>query len=142
MKPARILFCLIAVFAIRVYAEPASKPTTSTAAISVGDKDALDAAKDKQATVEGTISRVSWSKSGSVMFINFDGADETKFTAVVFKKDKEKFDKAFGGDATTGLPGAKVQVTGKIETYRDKPEIKLDKPTQIKVIQPPASQPA
>jgi DNA/RNA endonuclease YhcR with UshA esterase domain len=112
-------------------AEEAAKPEKS--AIQASDKAALDAAKDKEATVEGTVSEAAWSKSGKVMVIRFEGADESGFSAVVFQRSQDAFDKALDGDATKALKGAKVKVTGTVKTFRDKPEIVLNKPSQLVV---------
>jgi DNA/RNA endonuclease YhcR with UshA esterase domain len=136
----RHLLSVVAVLALvaAAWAEDApkgEKPAGEGAAavIKASDKDALEAAKGKQATVEGTVSEAGWSKSGKVMNIKFEGADESGFVAVVFQRDKEAFDKAFDGDAAKGLTGKKVTVTGKVGTFRDKPQIILNKPEQVKV---------
>ena len=47
------------------------------------------------------------------------------FTAVVLPADRKNF-----GDLK-GLDGKSVRVTGKIEDYRGKPEIKLTAPDQL-----------
>ena len=114
-------------------ASKAEKPAAEGAVIKASDKAALDAAKDKPATVEGTVSEATWSKSGKVMNIRFEGADESGFVAVVFQREKAAFDKAFDGDVAKGLAGKKVTVTGKVGVFREKPQIILNKPEQVKV---------
>ena len=59
--------------------------------------------------------------------------DESGFTAVIFAKDKDKMDAAFNGDVAKALSGAKVKLQGTIEPFREKPEIKIAKPTQISI---------
>jgi len=145
MKIARVcLPVLVLMFAVAAFAQdkadekPAAAPAVPAAAsaapISAGDDDALKANMDKNATVEGTVSRANWSNSGSIFFINFDEAKTTKFTAVFFKDQKEAMEKAFDGDVVKALKGNKIQVTGKIIDYKGKPEMKLEKPEQIKVV--------
>ena len=111
--------------------EPTSKPTPIT--IKASDKDALAANQGKDVTVEGTVSDAAWSGTGKVMQIHFAGAEDSGFAAVLFQRNKDAFDKAFDGDATKTLAGAKVKVTGKLATYRDKPQIVLNKPSQITI---------
>lgn len=140
----RHLVSVVAVLALVgvVHAEEApkaEKPAAEGTVIKASDKAALETAKDKQATVEGTVSDAAWSKSGKVMNIRFEGAEDSGFVAVVFQREKEAFDKAFDGDATKGLVGKKVKVTGKVGTFRDKPQIILNKPDQVKVEGKPAA---
>ena len=111
--------------------EPTSKPAPIT--IKASDKDALAANQGKDVTVEGTVSDAAWSASGKVMQIHFAGAEDSGFAAVLFQRNKDTFDKAFDGDTTKTLTGAKVKVTGKLATYRDKPQIVLTKPSQLTI---------
>jgi DNA/RNA endonuclease YhcR with UshA esterase domain len=118
--------------------EPTTAPSKSIAA---NDKDALDVAmKDKKsAVVEGTVASAAWSSSGKVLIIKFKDTEESGFTAVIFAKDKDKMDAAFNGDVAKALSGAKVKLQGTIEPFREKPEIKIAKPTQISITEPSAT---
>ena len=142
MSPSRLLitlFALLLVVSPFVRADDKDKDKdkekpSDSAVISAGDADAIKASMDKNATVEGTVNRAGWSPKGSVFFINFTEAKDSKFTAVLFKAQKDDMDKAFDGDPTKALTGAKIQVTGKIIDYQGKPEIKVEKPDQIKIV--------
>ncbi|HZZ42004.1 MAG TPA: hypothetical protein VFE58_03640 [Tepidisphaeraceae bacterium] len=119
--PILLLSCLAA--------DPASQP----ASIKVSDKSALDANKDKSVIVDGTITTAAWSKSGRVFILKFADTEDTGFTAVAFKDNKDAFDKAFNGDAAKTLTGSKVTLTGKLSAFHDKPQIVLNKPEQVKI---------
>jgi DNA/RNA endonuclease YhcR with UshA esterase domain len=79
------------------------------------------------ATVEGVVSSTRELASKQV-FLNFGAPfPNHDFTAVVFAKDRTNF-----GDLL-GLRGKSVRVSGKIEDYRGKPEIKLVSADQLVV---------
>jgi hypothetical protein len=109
----------------------ADAPSTKPTLLKASDKDALRDNQGKQVTVEGKVSEAAWSGTGKVMNIRFEGADDSGFVAVVFQKNKDAFDKAFGGDAAKALTGAVVDVSGKLATYKDKPQIILNKTDQL-----------
>jgi hypothetical protein len=79
-------------------------------------------------TVEGTVAKVFKSKNGNV-FLNFGGAypNET-FVAWIPADAPEAADSGF-----LSLQGKKVKISGTIQLYRDKPEIKVTTKDQIVV---------
>ena len=113
---------------------PSTAPTSQPSLIIAGDKQALDAAIGNDVIVEGTISEAKWSPSGRVFLIKFQEGDSSGFQGAIFSKYKDVMEKAFNGDLSTALEGAKVQVHGKLQTYRDHPEILIDKPEQIVIL--------
>ena len=113
---------------------PSTAPTSQPSLIIAGDKQALDAAIGNDVIVEGTISDAKWSPSGRVFLIKFQEGDSSEFQGAIFSKYKDIMEKAFNGDLSTALEGAKVQVHGKLQTYRDHPEILIDKPEQIVIL--------
>jgi hypothetical protein len=90
-----------------------------------------DQAKDHvgdYATVQGRVFGVHTSNSGTT-FLNFGAPyPRNTFSAVVFASDAGRF----GNLARLG--GATVQVSGVIRLYRDKPEIVLNAPAQLRVV--------
>ena len=80
-------------------------------------------------------SSASISKGGH-HFLNFSGAD---FTVVCFKENAAKFKD--GGPAKT-FDRKEVQVTGKIELFKGKPQIKLTLPGQISLLDDKSSTPS
>ena len=140
MNRFALAFCAIAFLAAPLFAEdkPADAPAT---VVKVDDKDALKAAIDKKAslTVEGTVSDAAWSSSGKVLVIHFEGAQTSQFSSVVFSKNKDKINKAFDDDVIKAIKGAKVQITGPVVEFKSNPEIVIDKPEQLKVIEKAAA---
>jgi hypothetical protein len=136
-----MMTCLLMTSAVRADDPPASQPAASddSAIVDVSDKSALDAAMGKDAVVEGVVESAAWSSSGKVMQIRFANSKETKFSAAVFEKRKADFDAAFSGDVTKALPGAKVRIRGSIKDFKGRPEIVIDSPAQITIVEPPPS---
>lgn len=121
--------------------------TTTSSIIQAGDKSAIDAAMNSEVTIEGVCSEAAWSNSGKVMNVQFKDADESKLMAVVFVKNREKIDQAFGGDATKAWTGAKLRIKGKLQSYggrseamKGRPEMVITDASQVTVVElPPAS---
>jgi len=138
--PVIVLLALLSLPAYLAFAkEPEAPPTNSAPAnsqpaesspastiIKADDHDALHAAIGKEIIVEGTITSAQWSRSGKVMNINFDGSKKAKFMAVIFERDRAKFDESFKGDAAKTLTGAKVKFKGKLDKYGGKSESLMD----------------
>lgn len=116
-----------------VFAEATSQPSAQV--IDASDKAALEAAQNKDATVQGTVSEAAWSRTGKVMNIRFEGTGESGFVAVIFERSRDAFNKAFDGDVTKALPGAKVTVKGKVGTFRGSPQIILSRPDQLTIVE-------
>jgi DNA/RNA endonuclease YhcR with UshA esterase domain len=106
----------------------------SPSAIKVGDKPALDALVDKEATVVGTVASAAWNPSGKVFVIKFKDADATEFSAAIFAKNKDAMESTFKGDLAAAFTGAEMQITGKLAMYRDKPQIIINNAKQIVLV--------
>jgi DNA/RNA endonuclease YhcR with UshA esterase domain len=80
----------------------------------------------QKVTVEGTVVKVFTSKNGNT-FLNFGAAYPHQiFTGWIPK------DSALVGESTLqGLEGQKLKITGTIELYKGKPEIKIMSKDQI-----------
>ena len=97
---------------------------------------ALDAAKladlkkldGKDATFKGTVAKVYVARGNSMVILNFAKSYKDAATAVLRPANYDKF------PDLQKLDGKKVVVTGKVELFKDQPEIILVKPEQIKVI--------
>lgn len=121
MKP-NILFWLLLLLIPTSHAvakEAATPPT-----IAANNAARLKQLTGKTVTVTGKISRATVSKSGH-HFLNFYSSD---LSVVCFKDSVSKFDK--GGPAKA-YSNKDVRVTGKLESYKGKPQIKLTLPKQI-----------
>jgi DNA/RNA endonuclease YhcR with UshA esterase domain len=112
---------------------PATQPATQPMLVKVSDKAAIDAAIGKDVFLEGEVASAAWSQSGKVMRIEFRDTEQTKVMAVLFEKNKQKFDEAFGGDVSKTLVGKQVRLKGTLKDYRGRPEIVLNLVSDITI---------
>ena len=90
----------------------------------------VDPSKDLVSTqefkyVKGNVAEVSTTKSG-MTYINFDNKHpDNIFSAVIFKDNKDAFDFAVLNKCTN------IVIYGKIELYKEKPQIVLKDAAQI-----------
>ncbi len=80
----------------------------------------------KTATVHGKIKSTSVSKSG-IHFLNFYSSN---VVVVCFKNDVKKFE---GGGPAKLWNNKEIEVTGKLELYKGKPQIKITAPAQVRL---------
>jgi DNA/RNA endonuclease YhcR with UshA esterase domain len=62
-----------------------------------------------------------------------DFKDEKNLTVFIPEESMEKFKKAKIGEPKTYFNGKTILVTGTVTLYREKPQIKIDDPDQIKI---------
>ncbi len=124
--------CAIALFLLFVPAVPAAD-----------DKDAKpitpeEAAKrvNEKVIVEMEVKSTGMSKS-KLIFLNSEAnyRDGKNFAVVIDKAAAEKFKKAKIDDPAAHFKGKIIQVTGKVTLYMNRPEIRVDDPEQIKVVE-------
>lgn len=115
---------LIVAFLLMPFAWVNAKEAAVPPRLAVNNSVELKKHQGQTVTVVGKISRATVSKSGH-HFLNFYGSN---LTVVCFKQELAKFDK--GGPAKV-YSNKEVHVTGKLETYKGKPQIKLTLPKQI-----------
>ncbi len=120
-----------------------------TPVVDASDKAAIDANMEKAVIVQGKIALAEWSRSGKVMNIDFADTKETGLIAVIFEKNRKAMDEAFAGDVGKALTGASVRIEGtlrpyggKAESLKGRPQIIIDRITQITIVEPAATQPA
>jgi hypothetical protein len=90
---------------------------------------AVDAARhyDRVLTVTGTVAQVSLRPS--IVFINLDHPyPDSPFVAIIHSQDTNRF-----GNLKL-LKGEPVEITGKVINYHNRPEIVLEKPSQLLII--------
>jgi hypothetical protein len=117
-------------------ADPAAPPAApSGATIRAGDKDALQANMGKDAIVEGEVADAQWSGTGRVFIIKFKDADDSHFQGALLSQHKEAVEKGFDGDLVKALAGAKIRLSGKLQAYREHPEILIEAPEQITIVE-------
>ncbi|HEY2589301.1 MAG TPA: hypothetical protein VGI81_26385 [Tepidisphaeraceae bacterium] len=110
---------------------PTTRPTSRPVAVDLKDPAALAAATGSPVIVHGTAASAEWSTTGRVMRIEFVGAEKSRFYAALFPRDREPFDKKYGGDVAKALDGAEVRITGTLQLYRGRPEIILNRVDQL-----------
>ena len=103
-------------------------PTSQPVLVDVSDKAGLAA---------------EWNAKGSVFFINFQNTQESRALAVAFEKRREALEQSFAGDLGKALTGAKVRIRGTLKDYKGRPEVVIDMPSQITILETaPSTQPA
>ena len=114
--------------------QPQTAPATQPALIKPSDAKALGSHVGQDVAVEGVVSDAAWSASGKVFLIKFKDGDESQFQGALFLKVRETMEKAFGGDLSDAFEGATIRISGKLQTYRDHPEILVGDPKQITIL--------
>ncbi|HEV2692381.1 MAG TPA: hypothetical protein VG347_05745 [Verrucomicrobiae bacterium] len=111
-----------------------SVSTNSAAPIRIGTADA-DKHIDESAIVTGKVAQVTFRPK--VVFLNIDEAfPDSPFTVVIMSKNTNDF-----GDIQA-LEGKSIEVSGKIKSFKDKPEIVIDSTNQLTVLTAKAEEPA
>lgn len=82
----------------------------------------------KSATIQGTVAELFTPKSNSIVVLNFAKEYWTAATVVVPAKNFGKLPNL------QTLKGKKVLVTGRVVEYKEKPQIEVSEPGQIKII--------
>lgn len=101
--------------------------------LSIQDTAALKAHEGRDVTVSGVVSRVGKSKSGAIVFINFEGVKPGGFSAVVKSDSLPEIERAAGSNLDAALPGRKITLTGKISLYKEAPQIEIKTAAQLAV---------
>ena len=124
MRLTAILLALVLVAAASSDDTPAKPLTPAEAAKKLNEK----------VTIEMEVKSTGGT---SVCFLNSeeDFKDSKNFTVFIPEEAVEKFKKAKVDDPKSFYKGKTVHVTGTVTTYREKPQIKLEDPDQIKVVE-------
>ncbi len=119
---------LAAVVLTAVHADEPVKPLTpAEAAKKVNEK----------CTIEMEVKAVGMATSGKVVFLNSeaDFKSPKNFTIMLSSKAMEKLKKAKIDDPTVRYKDKTVRVTGTVKLYKEKPEIIIDDPDDIKIVE-------
>ena len=117
---------------------PSTKPTTTTAPTTpidvVAERDKLKGLVGQDAAVRGKVVEVFVPRSGSVTILNFfAGPERREFNVVIDKANIDAVNAAFNGDVAAAVKDQTIVVTGMVSEYRGNPQIKVEKPEQIKI---------
>ena len=116
--------------------QESAKPFASIAATDPAVKKSVSAKKldilrkriGTDATVIGRVTQIYVPKGDALQVVNFAEPHYFAITAVLRKRDADKF------PALKSLVGKKIIVTGRLVDYKDKAQIELTDPTQIKIV--------
>ena len=116
---------------------PSTKPATTaptTPIDVVAEKDKLKALVGQDVTVRGKVVEVFVPRSGSVTILNFfAGPERRDFNVVIDKANVDAVNAAFNGDVAAAVKDQTILVTGTVSEYRGSPQIRVEKPEQIKI---------
>jgi hypothetical protein len=68
-----------------------------------------------------------------------DFRDDKNFTVVILEPGLAAFKKAGIAEPYKHFDGKKIRVTGTVELYRDRPQIRVDNPKQIEIVKEPSA---
>ena len=126
MRLSTVVFVLLTATPVAIADDKETKPVTPG-----------EAAKlvDKKVTVEMEVK--STGKSSGVFFLNSeeDFKSDKNFTIFISKEGATKFKEAKVDDPAAQFKGKAVRVTGTVKLYKDKPEIVVDDPKQIEMVE-------
>lgn len=123
----KIPFSLLIAFSAIVSLSP-SIADESQIYLKAGDTDAILEKEGQKCIVYGNTKNSSKSASGT-SYVNFDGAE---FYLVTFKSDLDGFE---DGEPHEAFDGKRIAVEGVISIYKDRPQIKLTAPGQVRILE-------
>lgn len=103
--------------------------------VSAKDALALRALAGRQATVFGRVTGTNVANRSGHHFLDFENPG---FTVICFASDLDKFS---SGQPAERYRGRDVEITGLVERYRDKLQIRLREPAQITILASPPARP-
>ncbi|MFY7817218.1 MAG: hypothetical protein ACOVRB_02530 [Akkermansiaceae bacterium] len=132
MKTRLGIYLLLFFTSASMHAEPVAELPAKLAVESVENAVWIKEHLDQEVTVTGVPNAQSSESASGHFFYNFDRSDVTLFCfkAVAATLPVEK--------KPAALVGKKIQVTGKLVLYKEKPQIVIRKPEQIQIMEAPA----
>ncbi|MEK0451214.1 MAG: Endonuclease/Exonuclease/phosphatase family [Verrucomicrobiota bacterium] len=110
-----------------------SVPVDLPGIIKASDDAAIRAAIGKNVTIQGRVSNVGATATGSMNFINFEGSARGNFVCIVKKDHLTSVAEPHGGTLQT-LVGKNIEVRGELILYKTTPEIELRSPAGLRVL--------
>lgn len=125
-----IILSLSGLSAVAQMAEtPTAEPAAETV-IEAKDIEKLRAAVGQTVTVVGTVERTGKDSTSGMNFLNF-GSSRGGFTVVVFPSNVPSFPEP----PEQLYRNKKVRITGKVEDHKGAPQIVLEKPEQVEIVE-------
>jgi hypothetical protein len=125
---ASILIAFCAGPSARAQEETAETPAVDLPIFEAAATGDLKAKEGQKVTIYGATIDSGKSQSGT-NFVNFKDAE---FYLIAFKSDLEPFKE---GEPADLFDGKRIVVTGVISIYKDKPQIKLTSPDQVRLLE-------
>jgi RecJ-like exonuclease len=113
-----------------------TQPSTAPAGavIDVKETQKLKESIGQTVTVRGKVIEVFVSRNSGITIFNFfAGPARRDFNVVIDKANLDAVNAGFGGDVGAAVKDQTITVTGVVAEYRGNPQIKLDKPEQLKI---------
>jgi DNA/RNA endonuclease YhcR with UshA esterase domain len=132
-----IVSCFALAGSVRAHDKAETPPATAPAGekIDATEIEKLKEAVGKTVTARGKVAGVFNANSGR-MLINFEGADRD-FVGMITKENADAVEAGFDGDLAKAIEGKTINITGEVKLFREKPQIEVTKPEQIKVEEEP-----
>jgi DNA/RNA endonuclease YhcR with UshA esterase domain len=105
-------------------AEPAPIPATNL--------EDLQSKTGEEVTVEGAVHNAFWVRN-QVLMITFQ-EERGGFVAVAFARNRGALNEAFAGDVLKAVAGKTIQVTGTLVEYESRPQIVIERPEQLTIL--------
>lgn len=87
------------------------------------------------ATVTGTVARAYTSDSGKTFLVKFEGNARRDFQVIWKPARFATMADAFGGENGAGIAGKTIRVTGRLTQFFGAPQIEVDDPAQIQIVE-------
>ena len=117
-------------------APPATQPSTAptTPIDVVTEKEKLKELIGKDVTVRGKVVEIFQSQRSGITILNFfEGPARRDFNIVIDKANLDAVNAGHNGDVAAAVKDQTITVTGTVAEYRGNPQIKVEKPEQIKI---------
>jgi serine/threonine protein kinase/tetratricopeptide (TPR) repeat protein/WD40 repeat protein len=120
-----------------------ANPLLPGGVLSAAEPDRLLAEIGNDVVADGVVVDSLWAELNGQMNIEFAGGNVYSLVCTIPHRRRQAFDAAFGGDVANTLRGSEIRVHGKLGQYygvntdiKGCPQMQLDEPSQITIIQP------
>jgi serine/threonine protein kinase/DNA/RNA endonuclease YhcR with UshA esterase domain len=107
----------------------------------VGDRAGLASHAGASVTVFGKVHTAAWTTNATVFNMDFEPDSTNGLLVILFPKTRGFFERAMGGDLEKALAGKQIEVSGtlvryggKVEAWKDRPQIVLNNPNQLRLL--------
>lgn len=126
----------LAEFGSTTGATPSADTDRDEIVLEATDRNAILAAVGKQVVVKGRIQEVAMNRGRDrFTYVNF-GRDTEAFFGIIHRNSIDRFMEAYGRELEA-LPGCDVEMRGVVAIHRNRPELVLNQPSQIKLLNKP-----